>query len=115
MKQRVTNPHHTLFHRYGGRGVTICSRWLDNFANFISDMGDRPKGFTLERINNDGNYTPENCKWASRLEQANNTKNTRLITHNDVTLSQAAWSRKLGVSAATVCVRLKKGLNVEGY
>ena len=71
MIQRCTNSKSTWFHRYGGRGVVVCEEWLD-FSNFYRDMGDRPTGLSLDRIDNDGDYTPSNCKWSTPKEQANN-------------------------------------------
>jgi len=74
MKQRCLNPNAIGYHRYGGRGITICGRWLENFDNFCQDMGERPEGMTLDRINNDGNYESSNCKWSTPKEQANNRR-----------------------------------------
>lgn len=77
MKQRCLNPRATHYHRYGGRGIKLCDRW-QNFVNFLSDMGVRPsKKYTIERMNNDGNYEPSNCRWATRKEQSANRCNSR--------------------------------------
>lgn len=74
MKQRCLNPNHHAYASYGGRGITVCDRWCDSFENFLADMGERPVGKTLERLDNEAGYTPENCCWATQAEQSQNRR-----------------------------------------
>lgn len=76
MKQRCSNPRHKAYRYYGGRGIQICDRWLGEhgFANFLADMGERPEGHSIDRINNDGNYEPGNCRWATATIQGANKR-----------------------------------------
>jgi hypothetical protein len=77
MVQRCTRPDHPAWPRYGGRGITVCERWLD-FRNFLADMGEKPRGLTLERLDNDEGYSPGNCAWATPAEQSRNTGRFKL-------------------------------------
>jgi hypothetical protein len=79
MKERCMNPNNKFYKNYGARGIKVCERWLESFAHFLEDMGERPNGHTIDRINNDGNYEPSNCKWATRKEQNNNRRNTKSV------------------------------------
>lgn len=98
IKQRCNNPKVKNYHRYGGRGIKICDRWSDNFENFLNDMGERPKGYSIDRINNDGNYCPENCRWVTKEVNSNNTYKSILYEHKGIKLSETQWARKLGLS-----------------
>jgi hypothetical protein len=91
---------------YGARGITVCDRWL-TFDNFYADMGDCPSGCSIERIYNDGPYSPQNCRWATRQEQAQNKRNSRLLTHNGRTQTMAELARELGITPAAVFRRLQ--------
>ena len=91
MKHRCFNPNHKNYLDYGGRGITVCDRWL-NLDNFLADMGTKPSPkHSLDRIDNNGDYSPKNCKWSTRVEQNNNTRYNRLITIDDVTLTITQW------------------------
>jgi hypothetical protein len=108
MWSRCTNPAARGYADYGGRGITVCTRWLQ-FDNFLADMGERPKGMTLERRDNGKGYEPSNCCWATLLEQgANQRKNVKVAAFGKVQ-HIAAWARELGVPQARIQQRLKKG------
>lgn len=85
MKSRCNNPSHQHYARYGGRGIRVCDRW-NVYANFLADMGERPAGKTIDRINNDGNYEPSNCRWATASEQQRN-KSPRNVSKKDAAVA----------------------------
>ena len=87
MKQRCLDTNYDAYSRYGGRGIEVCERWL-SFENFLADMGERPPGMTLDRIDNEGNYTPENCHWATSKQQGRNRRTNKL---DDVAVTQIRW------------------------
>lgn len=109
MIARCRNPSRSWFHLYGGRGISVCERWL-NFENFLADMGPRPTpDHSLDRVNNDGNYEPGNCRWATRIEQANNTRINKRVEFEGQTKSVAEWSRLYGLSRGILSSRLRAG------
>lgn len=97
MRARCLNPNHKHFANYGGRGVTVCERW-NSFENFLADMGERPEGMTLERIDNSKGYSPDNCRWATRKEQQNNMRRNRILELNGERLNMTQWATRLGVT-----------------
>lgn len=116
MLDRCTNTNNPLFHRYGGRGIAICERWLgvDGPANFYADMGQKPSAnHSIERVDNDGNYEPSNCVWATRAEQMQTRSTTRLIEFGGKAMSIAAWERHLGFGLGVVRDRLNRGWPVD--
>lgn len=107
MKARVNNPKNTYYSDYGGRGICIDPRW-DNFKNFLEDMGERPEGMTLDRKDNSGNYCQINCRWATKLTQANNTRSNRFIEVDGIRLTTAQWAKKIGLTPMALYNRLNK-------
>lgn len=113
MVQRCSDVNSPSAHRYVGRGITICDRWKGSPENFIEDM--LPKWFegaTLERKDNDGNYTPENCEWVSRKVQANNRSTCHYVTYNGQTKTITEWEEELGMNRGTLSTRLSRGMEV---
>lgn len=108
MVERCRNRNHQMYRLYGGRGIKVCERWL-TFGNFLADMGEKPIGRSLDRINNNGNYEPENCRWATRLEQARNASTNRLLTYNGKTQNVPEWAEEIGMLADTLHMRLHRG------
>lgn len=113
MKERCTNPHNKSYARYGARGIKVCAEWTNSFENFLRDMGNPETGLSLERINNNGDYCPQNCKWASSLEQANNKRNNKLLEFNGKKQTLAQWSRELNFNYHSIKKRLLDGWHTE--
>ncbi len=113
MKSRCLNPKGRSWHRYGGRGITVCPRWLNSFDAFVADMGPRPAGFILDRENNDGNYEPSNCRWVDTMTSGFNQRQTRMLTINGRTQHLAAWAREAGINSATLLGRYQRGMPPE--
>lgn len=112
LKQRCTNPNNTHYASYGGRGITLCEAWHD-FEAFYRDVGERPRGKTLDRIDNDKGYEPGNVRWATRLEQANNRRTNVHIEFRGTTRTIAEWGRLTGLGKSAILHRLGRGWSVE--
>lgn len=109
MMTRCQNPNRPHFYRYGGRGIKVCKRW-HKFENFYADMGNKPKNKSLDRIDNNGDYTPENCKWSSAREQANNRRNNIAVEIEGKKWTIAQWSRLADIDPKMVYRRYHKGI-----
>ena len=107
MKGRCFNIYDKGFKNYGMRGITVCGRWKNSFAHFLADMGKSPPGYSLDRIDVNGDYSPENCRWVSRKDSTNNRRNTIYIEHQGKRLALGDWARKLGVSYETLFSRVR--------
>jgi hypothetical protein len=105
MKSRCDNPQHHAYKDYGMRGISYEPRWSD-FQAFLDDMGTKPTGTSLDRVDNNGNYSKKNCRWATRAEQMNNMRTNRLITHEGKTQTMAQWAREVGINYRTLKTRL---------
>jgi len=107
--QRCTNPKNPRFSEWGGRGISVCDRWRNSFLDFYEDMGPKPSPkHSIDRINNDGNYEPSNCRWATPRQQTLNSRHARYLTHNGETLCLADWARRTGIKRHTIAARLDK-------
>jgi hypothetical protein len=110
MRYRCDNPKKHNYSYYGGRGIKVCDRWR-SFQFFLEDMGPRPEGATLDRIDVNGDYEPSNCRWASKLEQANNARSNRKLVVNGEVIGLCQAAEKYGVLAGTIWFRLESGWN----
>lgn len=100
------------FYTHGGRGIKVCKRWHE-FEKFFFDMGDVPKGKSLDRINNNGNYFKSNCRWSSMKEQARNRRTNRHISFQGDTMLLCEWAEKIGISGSTIATRLHRGWSIK--
>ncbi len=113
IKERCENPNCKAFNDYGGRGIKLCDDWHD-FENFYKCMGEPPSAkHTIERIDNNGNSEPDNCKWATMKEQHNNTRFNHFLEFNGKRNTVAQWGEITGINASTIHTRIRKGWSVE--
>lgn len=112
MMQRCYDKNSHAYSRYGARGISVCERWQD-FEKFYADMGDRPEGMSLERVDNDGDYSPENVVWAGAKAQARNRRSTVYLEHDGQRKSMAEWAEETGVKIATLWARVNRGMPVD--
>lgn len=108
MHSRCRDPRKPDYH---GKGITVCDRW-SKFENFLADMGERPDGMTIDRIDSSGNYEPSNCKWSTNKEQHRNTSRNLLISHNGETRTLAGWAEATGIGRATIKARISRGWSI---
>ena len=112
MLARCTNPRNRAWSHYGGRGITVCERWR-SFENFLADMGERPPGLSIDRVDNERGYEPGNCRWATRREQSANRRTSRFLTVRGERVCLAEWARRSGLAPSTIASRLKLGWPAE--
>ena len=114
MKDRCYNKNNRTFSYYGGRGVRVCDQWVGDFLAFISDMGNKPDpSYSIDRIDGDGDYTPDNCKWSSKTDQVRNRRNTKLVEYNGETKPLAEWCEILKLDYAKTNKRLWRNWSAE--
>jgi hypothetical protein len=108
IKNRCYNEKDHNYDKYGGRGISVCSRWIESYDNFLSDMGRRPPGkYSLDRIDNNKGYSPDNCRWATNKEQSRNTRTNRIIEFKGQEMTLTEWSETLGLKVFTLAMKLK--------
>ena len=108
MLDRCEHPLHNSYPNYGGRGISVCARWHE-FRLFLADMGERPDGMQIDRINNEGNYEPGNCRWTTAKVNARNRRNTLYLEHEGEKLAAGEWADRLGVPYTTIVKRVRDG------
>lgn len=107
MKQRCENPRSHAYRLYGERGIKVCERW-QTFENFLADMGHPEPGLTIDRKNNDKGYSPDNCRWATRFDQARNSRRNIMVSHNGITQNLSDWARALKISSSAISRRIRE-------
>lgn len=107
MRSRCQKSYDSMYSLYGARGISVCERW-QSFENFLSDMGERPPGHSLDRIDSNGNYSPENCRWASPTQQVRNRRNTTLVTYQGRTIPLAEAAELSGLPINLIRLRLRR-------
>ena len=112
MRRRCRSGHRADSHWYQGRGISVCDAW-NSYDQFLADMGERPPGTTLDRVDNSGGYSPENCRWADAGVQARNRRSSRLIEFSGITQTLEEWSRQTGIKVPCLRYRLGKGWPLE--
>lgn len=113
MLDRCENPNNERYKDYGGRGIVVCGEWHD-FKSFWNDMkGSYSEGLTIDRIDVNGNYCPENCKWSTQKEQANNRRNNHWLTYNGTTQTISQWADVIGIKYDTLSARIRRGWTTE--
>ncbi len=114
MKNRCLSPKVKGYHNYGGRGIKVCGRWIDSFENFYADMGPRPSPkHSIDRIDNSGDYCPENCEWRTQKQQCRNTRTNRVLEFRGEKRTLIEWSEILGVRRCMIKDRLRRGWSAE--
>jgi hypothetical protein len=115
MRQRCEYPKHKNFDRYGGRGIKVCEEWKTGWRDFYkwAISNGYADNLTLDRIDNDGDYCPENCRWVTRTQQANNTSRNVLITYNGKTQNLSEWVKELGIRRSLIKYRMSCGMSFE--
>jgi hypothetical protein len=108
MRKRCYDKKYKNYQHYGGRGITVCDRWLNSFENFLEDMGEPPDGLSLDRIDPNGNYRPDNCRWASPREQARNRRTTKFIEFGGKSQLLCDWASEVGITPEALSIRIKK-------
>ena len=114
MKQRCHNPTNHAYHRYGGRGITVCDRWRDSYEAFLEDMGRRPTfDAQIDRIDNEGNYEPSNCRWTDPKTNSRNRRDNVKYEYKGRNLTLAEWEECTGINRRTISARINRGCSVE--